>query len=1022
MKQITLSFLRTLTLAGSLLVGMGACSSSTDADRFFTGAGTGFGEIGASALSVSPVTTDFGIQRIYTSSSPATLTVNNASNYNIYLSSIGSPSSPHFSIAGTTCPIGASSAIEPRGSCTISVIFNPIVSGQLDYGLPIKYSGGPSTAEYSIAGALTGTGATDVVFPGLDTVTEVRSRSVRLNWTDVANENGYALFTVESGALVFRGTATRDSTTAVVTGLTANTLYSFRVRAFDYFGALEGNTRDVNATTLPDPILTAVAHRTYAVNNPLLVSTPLALDINNTVTASDLYLSYTCTFDTVLDGGVTAGADCSTLPGMVLDPGFAGTVGAIDGNGIFTFTPPSTLAGRSYEINIAANDGGTIFNRSFQVNVRPTFKYDATLLAAYQPQNADGLNPGSNSPFTATWTNLASTGAAMDATLGSGTFGSGWMGDGTWVTNPYRLVFDGVSGASGDRAIAGTLLNAETNLLFTSWMYPTNTSLGSTAYVMGNRGAGVNGWAVHQRADGLYEFVVGNSAIGSYSSAVMGLSPIAYFKFDQLAGTNAYDEVLAANRPLANPGSVTLGGAGAYGGSTSYNFSGNAYVNITPALNFTSNWSVTAWVKTPLPNDGAWKTVTRGTQDHHILFNSATNEFGSYLNGSGAAWVSSGVDTDLLPAGWHHFAAVGAGATIRYFVDGVFIVQIAGTSTDDFVAVGNYQAGGQPAREIDDVALFNTSLTDPQVAQIYLGGCTTGVTQNAWQHLAGRFNGTLAELYKDGAKVCEYTPTGAITGSAVNFTLGAQSDGSQAWPGALGATYIYNGGIAADVTTNYNAQFEEYRLPASCAEWRAAGYTTDGVYAVDIDGTGAIAPMNVQCDMTEDGGGWMLVLNYLHLGGTNPALSARTTFPIITSSVLGTDESAVAASWGHLTPATLNSVPFTTTRYFCRSGGHGRTFHIKSSSAACATYFKTGTGSCNNINATYTALTGHTGVTPATALDAAFTNQGSSAMTEFTFYRSGNNHWGIRGLGGRWECDDFAGGSAQNTLHRLWVK
>ena len=56
--------------------------------------------------------------------------------------------------------------------------------------------------------------------------------------------------------------------------------------------------------------------------------------------------------------------------------------------------------------------------------------------------------------------------------------------------------------------------------------------------------------------------------------------------------------------------------------------------------------------------------------------------------------------------------------------------------------------------------------------------------------------------------------------------------------------------------------------------------------------------------MTTDGGGWTLVLNYLHLGGTNPVLTEKSiALPLLGSTNLGVDEQGHATNWGHAIPS-----------------------------------------------------------------------------------------------------------------------
>jgi hypothetical protein len=174
--------------------------------------------------------------------------------------------------------------------------------------------------------------------------------------------------------------------------------------------------------------------------------------------------------------------------------------------------------------------------------------------------------------------------------------------------------------------------------------------------------------------------------------------------------------------------------------------------------------------------------------------------------------------------------------------------------------------------------------------------------------------------------------------------------------------------------------------------------------------------------MTTDGGGWTLVLNYLHAGNTNPALVVKTnSLPIIGSTSLGTDESGSSTTWGHASSSYLNSFTFTELRFYGKTSFHNRVINFKTSHANTISYFKTGTGSMSGIASSYTALTGHTAYLPNSTAHY-FTDQGNSSMTEFPFWLIGTYHWGIKGGGSRWEVDDFPGNFAYNTYHQIWIR
>ena len=260
---------------------------------------------------------------------------------------------------------------------------------------------------------------------------------------------------------------------------------------------------------------------------------------------------------------------------------------------------------------------------------------------------------------------------------------------------------------------------------------------------------------------------------------------------------------------------------------------------------------------------------------------------------------------------------------------------------------------------------------------------------------------------------------GVISGNPTNVTSATTLTFTATATDAVSNTSTRSFNIIVNPTNDGSSAARATANPT--ALYNDTGINTSGVYWIKASGFNSGTA--VQGYFTFDGNnGYLMVVNYVHDGGTDPALNDRTnsSLPLFGSNTLGTNESG-GTYWGHINPGSSNGGvgafgTVNTVRWYGKTSNHGRVIHFDTTNTNTINMMNNGSGSHSGMNSGYTTLSGHSANLPGSI------NTYGFGFVGFPYYKSGDHHWGLKGSGGRWEVDDFNGGSSVDTIHRVWVK
>jgi hypothetical protein len=301
-------------------------------------------------------------------------------------------------------------------------------------------------------------------------------------------------------------------------------------------------------------------------------------------------------------------------------------------------------------------------------------------------------------------------------------------------------------------------------------------------------------------------------------------------------------------------------------------------------------------------------------------------------------------------------------------------------------------------------------------------------TKNTWYHFAAVVNNNNTMFYINGQNIKT-----ATLGGNDKYIWNQQNkklyvNNSPPWGAKCTTSVLMNNLVW------YNYPISQDEISGLVQKTPYAKSIPELLSTASISGTYTVlynnTPINLFVYVDPSGTKWVLILLYNHRAGTNPAVKPIKTgnFPIPQNNSLegypaGRDESTTP-SWGHVAPSYLQNFSISEMAFWATGGSKNKTINFRTTDPSVIKYSATGR---DHFNANFTTTTGtmfnvaQNSTIPGNSPNY-FADQGDIALTNFPYWRGGQAHWGIGGLGNRWEVDDYSNGPNYNTLHMVFIR